>query len=89
MVDGLDRLRHDAVVGGHDEHDDVGDLRAARAHGGERLVAGGVDERDLAAVDLHLGGADVLRDAARLVRGDAGVADGVEQRSSCRGRRGP
>ena len=27
VVDGLDRLGHDPVVGGDDEHDDVGDLR--------------------------------------------------------------
>ena len=46
VVDGLDRLRHDAVVGGHDEDDDVGDLGAARAHGGERLVARRVEEGD-------------------------------------------
>ena len=29
VVDGLDGLRHDAVVGGDNEHDDVGDIRAA------------------------------------------------------------
>ena len=44
VVDGLDRLGHDAVVGGDHEHDDVGRLGAAGAHGGERLVARGVDE---------------------------------------------
>ena len=50
VADRLDGLRHDAVVGGDDEHRDVGGLRAAGAHGGERLVAGGVDERDLPVV---------------------------------------
>jgi hypothetical protein len=30
-------------------------------------------------VDAHLVGADVLRDAARLARGDARAADGVQQ----------
>ena len=49
VVDGFDRLRHDAVVGRHHQHHDVGDLGAARAHGGERLVARRVDERDLLA----------------------------------------
>jgi hypothetical protein len=24
--DGLDRLRHDPVIGGHDQHDDVRDM---------------------------------------------------------------
>ena len=48
VVDRLDRLRHDAVVGGDDEHDDVGGLGATGAHLGERGVAGRVEERDLA-----------------------------------------
>ena len=39
VVDRLERLGHDAVVGGHDDHRDVGDLGAAGAHRGERLVA--------------------------------------------------
>ena len=81
VVDGLHRLRHDAVVGGHHQHHDVGHLGAARAHGGERLVARRVDERDLLAVGRrHLVGADVLRDAAGLAGHHVGLADGVEQR---------
>ena len=78
--DRLLRLRHHAVVGGDDEDGDVGHLRAAGAHGGERLVARRVEERDLPAVDVDLVGADVLRDPARLGRDDARLADGVEQR---------
>ena len=46
VVDRLDRLGHDAVVGRHHQDDDVGDLGAARAHGREGLVAGGVEEGD-------------------------------------------
>ena len=80
VVDGLDGLRHDAVVRRHHEDGDVRGLRAARAHGGERLVARGVEEGDLLAVDFHGVGADVLGDAARLARGDAGLADVVQQR---------
>ena len=80
VVDGLDRLRHDAVVGGNDQHDDVGDLGAAGAHLGERGVTGGVDEGDLAAVALDHVGADVLGDATGLAGDDVGVADAVEQR---------
>ena len=79
MVDGLDGLGHHAVVGGDDEHDDVGDLRAAGPHGGERLVARRVDERDRVVVPLDLVGADVLGDAAGLARDDVGGADLVEQ----------
>ena len=81
MVDGFHRLRHDAVVGRHHQHHDVRHLGAAGAHGGERLVAGRVDEGHLAAGGHgHLVGADVLRDAAGLARRDVGRADGVEQR---------
>ena len=46
VVDRLARLRHHAVVGGDDDHGDVGDLLAAGAHGGERLVARRVEEGD-------------------------------------------
>ena len=79
MVDRLDGLRHDAVVGGDDDDGDVGDLGAAGAHGGEGLVARGVEEGDPLAVVRDLVGADVLGDAAGLAGGDLGLADRVEQ----------
>ena len=50
VIDRLDGLRHDAVVGSNHQDDDVGDAGAAGAHGGEGGVAGRVDERDLLAV---------------------------------------
>src|SRR3954471_15978448 len=80
VVDRLVGLRLHAVVGGDDDHRDVGDLRAAGAHGGERLVARRVEEGDGAAVVLDLVGADVLRDAAGLALDDVRLADRVEQR---------
>ena len=46
VVDRLDRLRHDAVVGGDDEDDDVRRPRAPGAHRREGLVAGRVEEDD-------------------------------------------
>ena len=45
--DRLLRLRHHAVVGGDDQHRDIRHLGAAGAHRRERLVARGVEERDL------------------------------------------
>ena len=82
VVDGLDGLRHHAVVGGNHQHDDVGDLGAAGAHRGERGVAGRVDEGDLLAAlgRHHLIGADMLRDAAGFAGDDVGVAERIEQR---------
>ena len=79
MVDGLDGLRHDAVVGGDDENGNVRHHRAAGTHGGERLVTRRVEERDGAAVDHDAVCADVLRDAARLAGDDVRAADAVEQ----------
>ena len=81
VVDRFHRLRHDAVVGGDHQHDDIGDLGAAGAHGGERGMAGRIDEGDAAARRRgHLIGADMLGDAAGLAGGDVGRANGVEQR---------
>ena len=81
VIDGLDRLRLDAVVGRDHEHDDVGHLGASLAHGGEGLVARRVDEGDLVAQRRHhLIGADMLGDAAGLLAHHVGRADGVEQR---------
>ena len=39
MVDGLPGLVHDAVIGGNDQDDDIGDLGTARTHFGEGRMA--------------------------------------------------
>ncbi len=80
VIDGLDRLRHDAVIRGHHQHHDIGDIRTALAHFGEGGVARCVEEGDLVAgLGLHLIAADMLRDAARFALGDIGTAKRVEQ----------
>src|SRR5439155_13843790 len=56
-----------------------GDLCAAGAHARERLMAGRINEHDLAAVFLDLIRADMLRDAAGLLLGHVRQAYGVEQ----------
>ena len=80
MVDRLDGLWHDAVVGGNDDHGHIGDLRAAGAHRGEGLMAGRIDEGDQAAAVVDLVGTDVLSDPAGLAADDVGLADRIEQR---------
>ena len=84
MADGLDRLGHDAVVGGDHEHRDVGDVRAARSHRRERFVARRVDEGDepirVIGVSHHAIRTDALGDATGFARDDVRVADAVEQR---------
>ena len=81
MADRLERGRHDAVIGGNDENDDVGDIRSARAHGGEGFMARRVEESDGLGAALDRVGTDVLGDAPGFTGGDASFADGVEQRS--------
>ena len=77
----LDRLRHDAVVRGHHENNEIGDLGAARTHRGKRGVAGRIEEGDfLAALQRHLIGADMLGDAAGFASDHVGLAQRVEQR---------
>jgi hypothetical protein len=89
VFDGFERLRHDAVVGGDHDDDDVGDVRAAGAHVGENRVARGVEEGDFLVVVDDLIGTDVLGDATRLAGGDLGLAEESRGSRFCRGRRGP
>ena len=80
MVDRFFGLRHHTIVRRHHQNHDVGCLRAARAHGGERLVAGRVEKGHHAARGIDVVSADVLGDPARFARGDPGAADVVEER---------
>ena len=80
MVDSLDRLGHNSVVRGYNEDSDIGYLSSARAHCGERLVSGGIEEGDRSIVDGNSVRTDVLGDSACLARGNVSVADGVEDR---------
>ena len=88
VIDGFQGLRHHAVVRcNHDDHD-VRHLGAACTHAGKGFVARRIEEDDLAARsrraflgELHLVGADVLRDAAGFACRHIGFANGVEQRS--------
>ena len=79
MVDGLDGLRHDAVVGRHHQHDDVGGS-APRARIAVKASWPGVSMKVIRRPSLiDLVRADVLRDAAGLAGDDVGAADAVEQ----------
>ncbi len=81
MVDSLDSLRHDVVVGGDDDDNNICHLCATGTHSGECLVTRSVEEGDMTSVShFDAVGADVLRDAAGLAGYDVGVADIVEQR---------
>ena len=79
VADGFQGLGADAVIGSHHQHGHVGDLGAAGTHGGERLVARGVEEGELplfpAVGHFDLVGTDVLCDATGFAGGDTGFAD--------------
>ncbi len=79
MIDGFFRLRHDSVVSANDEYDDVGHLRATRAHARKSFVARSVNEHDAAAIHVNFGSANVLCDSTRLAGRDFCFADRVEQ----------
>ena len=80
MIDGFQRLWHDAIIGSDNQHDDVGYLCASGAHSGKRLVTWRIDEYDLAAILLDMVRADMLRDAAGFAVGNARQTNGIEQR---------
>ena len=80
VVDGLKRLRHHTVIGGHHQHHDVRHLGAARPHQRKGLVAGRVEEDDLAVLRLDLISADVLRDTPCLPGRDVRFANRVQKR---------
>ena len=79
VVDGLNGLRHNAVVCSDDENGDIGAHGAARAHLGKGRVARGIEEGDGLAVNFNGIRADVLRDAAGFAGRDLRVADIVKQ----------
>ena len=87
MINGFDRLRHNAVIGGHNQNHDVSGLGAASPHAGEGFVTGRIEEYDLAAVrrrllvqNRYLVCANMLRDATGFASGHVGQPDGIEQR---------
>ena len=86
VIDGFECLRHDAIVGGNDQHNDVRGLGSARTHAGKRFVTGSIKKHDLAAIRgrlrvLHRNfiRADVLGDASRFASGDVGRANRIQQ----------
>ena len=79
VINRLDRLRHDAVICSDDQHDNVGDVRAPRAHRGKRGVTRRVDERDLVSFVIDRVSADVLSNSAGFARCDPRFSDRVHQ----------
>ena len=80
MVDCLDGLRHDTVVGSDDYDGDIRSLGAARTHCGKCCVTGGIKEGDVLAVNVYAVCTDVLSNTARLSCGYVCISYLIEQR---------
>ena len=71
MVDRFDGLRHDAVIGSNHDDRDIRDTGTSGSHGCERLMARGIQERDLFIIDLDLVSTDMLGDATEFTFDDS------------------
>ena len=75
MLNGFNRLRHQAIIGSHHQNDDVGYRSAALTHLRECFMARCIEERDDRAIlRLHLIRANMLRNAACFARYDIRTA---------------
>ena len=80
MVDGFHGLAHDAVIGGHDQNDDIRHLGPSGPHGRKGLMTRRIEKDDVPALDVDMIGADGLGDPARLAVDHIGLADRVQKR---------
>ena len=78
VVDRLNRLRHHAIIGRHDQNDDVGRLGAPRTHGRKRLVTWRIEEGNNPTRRLDVVGADVLGNSAGLTCRHLRATDRIE-----------
>ena len=82
MVDGLDGLRHDAVVSRNDDDRKVSHLRTTGTHRRKGLMARSIKECDTLSVrKLHIICSDMLGDTTGLTGNHISLSDIVEERS--------
>ena len=79
VIERFECLRHDTVIGGHNQDDDVGRFSTTCTHGGERLVARGVEERQESTIEFGLIRTNVLRDATGFAGDNVGVTNLIEK----------
>src|SRR5437879_13509316 len=80
MINSFNFVRSSDLIGGDDEHDDIGYVSAARAHGGEGCVTRRVDEGECRAVVIYGVGADVLGDATGFTSCNTRLANRIQER---------
>ena len=81
MVDGLDGLRHHAVIRSNNQNNDIGYASTTSTHGGKGLVTRGINKGNGTTLDLNLRCTNCLSNAARLTSSNAGVTNGIQKRS--------
>ena len=80
VLNGLLRLRHNAVISGHHQHNNIGRLGASRSHRGKSRMPGRIEEGDHPFVSLHVVGANVLRDTTGLTARYTRLTNVIEER---------
>ena len=81
VADGLLRLRHHAIVSRNHQDNHIGYIGPARAHRGERSVAGRIEESDASTViQVQVIGTDVLGDPSGFANDHVGLPYVIEQR---------
>ena len=80
VINCFDRLRHDAVIGRDNEHDNVRYIGPTRAHRSESGVTWCIDKGNFRSVASDAIGADVLGDPASLAGRHLRLANRVQER---------
>ena len=81
MVDGLDGLRHDAIVSCHNDNNDIRYFRTTSTHGSKRFVTRSIEERDFLAIwQIYVISSNVLSDTTCFTSDNVGTTNIVEQR---------
>ena len=82
VVDGLNRLWHDSIVGSDDDDGDIRHFRTTCTHSGKRSVTRGIEERDMLSVlQFDVISTDMLGDTTCLTGDDVRITDVVQERS--------
>ncbi len=79
MVDGLNGLRHYAVVRSHHQNRYICGICAAHTHGGKRLVSGRIQEGNPSSLYIYSIGTNVLCNTAGLLINHICLTNGIQQ----------
>ena len=78
MGNGLLGLRHNTIIGRHDQYDDIGCVRTPRPHRSKGLMTRSVQKCNHATRGLHMIGTNMLRNPPGLACCDLGSPNVIE-----------